>query len=96
MLGKLCSLLILALPLHAQQPQRVATPASGGAGLAQLRAIQTADLPSALTPASVAVGAATSTLYRCVGGTDDGFLVWKTSVCTGAGGTTTSTAITTP
>jgi len=44
----------------------------------------------------VQVGVGTSTLYRCVGGTLDGQMVWKASVCTGAGGTAVSTGITTP
>ena len=44
----------------------------------------------------ITVGAGTSTIYRCTSGADDGLMVWKASVCTGAGGTTTSTVITTP
>jgi hypothetical protein len=42
------------------------------------------------------VGAGAQTLYRCVGGTNDGLLVWQATTCTGAGGTTTSTLVTTP
>ena len=63
------------------------------AGAARFASVNSA---GSVVGASVAVGTTTQTIYRCVGGTLDGYMVWNATVCTGAGGTATSTLITTP
>lgn len=45
---------------------------------------------------SLVINSGTNVMFRCVGGTSDGLMVWKASICTGGAGTTTSTVITTP